>query len=173
MVPRGGIERGRPGHRHRRPSGALGGLQVIKKPALGWFLEFGNGAQGRNRTGPPRSPTQAPIGRPRWIAGNKKPALGWFLEFGNGAQGRNRTGPPRSPTQAPIGRPRWIAGNKKPALGWFLEFGNGAQGRNRTTDTGIFSPLLYRLSYLGNGALLNPFQRLESILTEDYFCGGT
>ena len=26
---------------------------------------------------------------------------------------------------------------------------NGAQGRNRTTDTGIFSPLLYRLSYLG------------------------
>ena len=26
---------------------------------------------------------------------------------------------------------------------------NGAQGRNRTTDTGIFSPLLYQLSYLG------------------------
>ncbi len=25
---------------------------------------------------------------------------------------------------------------------------NGASGRNRTTDTGIFSPLLYRLSYL-------------------------
>ena len=25
----------------------------------------------------------------------------------------------------------------------------GAQGRNRTTDTGIFNPLLYRLSYLG------------------------
>ena len=28
---------------------------------------------------------------------------------------------------------------------------NSAQGRNRTTDTGIFSPLLYRLSYLGVG----------------------
>ena len=28
---------------------------------------------------------------------------------------------------------------------------NGAQGRNRTTDTRIFSPLLYRLSYLGAG----------------------
>ena len=27
---------------------------------------------------------------------------------------------------------------------------NGAQGRNRTTDTRIFSPLLYRLSYLGS-----------------------
>ena len=27
--------------------------------------------------------------------------------------------------------------------------GRGAQGRNRTTDTRIFSPLLYRLSYLG------------------------
>ena len=29
--------------------------------------------------------------------------------------------------------------------------GDGAQGRNRTTDTRIFSPLLYRLSYLGIG----------------------
>ncbi len=27
--------------------------------------------------------------------------------------------------------------------------GNGAGGRNRTADTGIFSPLLYRLSYPG------------------------
>ena len=27
---------------------------------------------------------------------------------------------------------------------------NGAQGRNRTTDTLIFSQVLYRLSYLGN-----------------------
>ena len=27
--------------------------------------------------------------------------------------------------------------------------GNGAQGRNRTTDTRIFNPLLYQLSYLG------------------------
>jgi hypothetical protein len=25
---------------------------------------------------------------------------------------------------------------------------NGGQGRNRTTDTRIFSPLLYQLSYL-------------------------
>ena len=29
----------------------------------------------------------------------------------------------------------------------------GAQGRNRTTDTRIFSPLLYRLSYLGSRVL--------------------
>jgi hypothetical protein len=28
----------------------------------------------------------------------------------------------------------------------------GAQGRNRTTDTRIFSPLLYQLSYLGRPA---------------------
>ncbi len=27
--------------------------------------------------------------------------------------------------------------------------GYGAQGRNRTTDTRIFNPLLYQLSYLG------------------------
>ena len=26
---------------------------------------------------------------------------------------------------------------------------NGARGRNRTTDTRIFNPLLYRLSYPG------------------------
>src|SRR5271166_2058868 len=29
------------------------------------------------------------------------------------------------------------------------EKGNGAQGRNRTTDTAIFSRMLYQLSYLG------------------------
>ncbi len=34
-------------------------------------------------------------------------------------------------------------------------FRYGAQGRNRTADTRIFNPLLYRLSYLGNGAPLN------------------
>ncbi len=34
--------------------------------------------------------------------------------------------------------PKGISGKKK-----------GAQGRNRTTDTGIFNPLLYQLSYLG------------------------
>ena len=31
------------------------------------------------------------------------------------------------------------------------ENGNGAQGRNRTTDTVIFSHVLYQLSYLGVG----------------------
>ncbi len=30
---------------------------------------------------------------------------------------------------------------------------DGAQGRNRTTDTRIFSPLLYQLSYLGGRAV--------------------
>src|SRR5262245_26805435 len=30
-----------------------------------------------------------------------------------------------------------------------MSVGSGAQGRNRTTDTRIFSPLLYQLSYLG------------------------
>jgi hypothetical protein len=29
------------------------------------------------------------------------------------------------------------------------EKGSGAQGRNRTTDTAIFSRMLYQLSYLG------------------------
>ena len=35
---------------------------------------------------------------------------------------------------------------KKPPLGGFI---NGAWGRDRTADTGIFSPLLYQLSYPG------------------------
>ena len=38
-----------------------------------------------------------------------------------------------------------------PATGVPLRHGsrkNGGQGQNRTADTGIFSPLLYRLSYL-------------------------
>jgi hypothetical protein len=47
-----------------------------------------------------------------------------------------------------------IAPNKKPLnlsmQGFFGIY--GAQRRNRTADTGIFNPLLYRLSYLGNGA---------------------
>ena len=30
-----------------------------------------------------------------------------------------------------------------------VKMGNGAQGRNRTTDTVIFSHVLYQLSYLG------------------------
>ena len=33
---------------------------------------------------------------------------------------------------------------------------NGAQGRNRTTDTRIFNPLLYQLSYLGNPSSRKP-----------------
>ena len=39
-----------------------------------------------------------------------------------------------------------VAGAVKRCCG---EEWNGAQGRNRTTDTRIFSPLLYQLSYLG------------------------
>ncbi len=38
----------------------------------------------------------------------------------------------------------WLPG----ALGTGV--GNGGQGRNRTTDTRIFSPLLYQLSYLAS-----------------------
>ena len=35
----------------------------------------------------------------------------------------------------------------------------GAQRQNRTADTGIFSPLLYQLSYLGTGLCTNAFKR--------------
>jgi hypothetical protein len=33
-----------------------------------------------------------------------------------------------------------------------MHWRSGAQGRSRTTDTRIFSPLLYQLSYLGAAA---------------------
>jgi hypothetical protein len=43
---------------------------------------------------------------------------------------------------------RWLS-----TIFWILTDGlgesSGAQSRNRTSDTGIFSPLLYQLSYLG------------------------
>ena len=42
---------------------------------------------------------------------------------------------------------------------------NGAQRRNRTTDTGIFSPLLYRLSYLGNMATRKGLEPSTSSVT--------
>ena len=36
-------------------------------------------------------------------------------------------------------------------IGALLTVFDGGQGRNRTTDTRIFSPLLYQLSYLAAG----------------------
>ncbi len=38
-----------------------------------------------------------------------------------------------------------------------------AEGQNRTADTGIFSPLLYRLSYLG-------FEKLQSYIELSMIC---
>ena len=37
---------------------------------------------------------------------------------------------------------------------------SGAWGRNRTADTGIFSPLLYRLSYPGQDLILNIYTKM-------------
>ena len=41
---------------------------------------------------------------------------------------------------------------------------SGGQGRNRTTDTRIFSPLLYRLSYLATFPASTRSQRLLTAL---------
>ena len=46
---------------------------------------------------------------------------------------------------------------KKPPLGGFI---NGAWGRDRTADTGIFSPLLYQLSYPGKVPFLSESKTL-------------
>ena len=46
-----------------------------------------------------------------------------------------------------------------------LFFENGASGRNRTGDTGIFSPLLYQLSYRGKMAIRRGLEPLTSSVT--------
>ncbi len=43
----------------------------------------------------------------------------------------------------------WIWGTTKNPLANCKGVFSGAQNRNRTSDTGLFSPLLYQLSYLG------------------------
>ena len=42
-----------------------------------------------------------------------------------------------------------------------LDGGDGAQGRDRTTDTAIFSRMLYQLSYLGISATGRNVRRRE------------
>ena len=44
-----------------------------------------------------------------------------------------------------------VVEKQEPAF-WAGSLNSGARTRNRTKDTGIFNPLLYRLSYPGNGA---------------------
>src|SRR5699024_376881 len=53
--------------------------------------------------------------------------------------------------------PTYFSGIKKALDKQELNSIDGAPRRNRTTDTRIFNPLLYRLSYRGNSAVLNPF----------------
>ncbi len=44
--------------------------------------------------------------------------------------------------------PKMVVIEGKPLLrGFLLTINSGGPGRNRTTDTRIFNPLLYRLSY--------------------------
>ena len=51
------------------------------------------------------------------------------------------------------------------------EIDSGAQGRNRTTDTVIFSHVLYRLSYLGlNSSSLSAAPKLGPYRDAPYPC---
>ena len=62
------------------------------------------------------------------------PSDAWCVFFWSGLRGSN---PPPSPWQGDA-----LPNELNPQTG-------GASGRNRTNDTGIFSPLLYQLSYRG------------------------
>src|SRR5690554_5581065 len=63
---------------------------------------------------------------------------------------------------------------KSPAWRGFLYGIFGARRRNRTTDTGIFNPLLYQLSYpgLGEGAI-KAIRPCRVNRADGYFSGGT
>ena len=52
---------------------------------------------------------------------------------------------------SPRARSRGSQAGGSPSTTWKLNAFDGGQGRNRTTDTRIFSPLLYQLSYLAAG----------------------
>ena len=95
----------------------------------------------------------------------QKPAL-WAGSLNSGARTRtNAAGVEQRACRAgPEGVSRCAANNrtefdeesgyrkaKTRLVGGFLRI-SGARTRNRTKDTGIFNPLLYRLSYPGNGA---------------------
>src|SRR5699024_8063972 len=58
--------------------------------------------------------------------------------------------------------PTYFSGIKKALDKQELNSIDGAPRRNRTTDTRIFNPLLYRLSYRGNRALLNIVYKVTS-----------
>ena len=48
------------------------------------------------------------------------------------------------------------------------ELSANAQNRNRTSDTGIFSPLLYQLSYLGKYVPVTGIEPVRSIRTAGF-----
>src|SRR6188768_1804674 len=53
----------------------------------------------------------------------------------------------------------------------YMRKGVGAQGRNRTTDTAIFSRMLYQLSYLGIEGQAWGYRAPVSACPEGHFCG--
>ena len=75
-----------------------------------------------------------------WWGGRQGLAAPWAAEAGDDARGASRDG-------ACWGMGctgTWVSGR---AGGHGVCGKNGGRGRNRTADTGIFNPLLYRLSY--------------------------
>ena len=69
----------------------------------------------------------------------------WNRAFFGGRAGR------RSPQEPARIRAGTRDSKKNAQLHTQLSIGIGGLGRNRTTDTRIFNPLLYQLSYLGPG----------------------
>ena len=74
----------------------------------------------------------------------------YIVKLQNGAEGRGRTDTRVAPQQF-LRLPRLPVPPLRLDINsiFIKELNNGAEAQNRTGDTRIFSPLLYRLSYLG------------------------
>ncbi len=99
-----------------------GSLHKSKKPARGGFFKF-------------------------WCPNPDKNAGSIFASRGFARPGGRATGCGECIEPSITGS---LHKSKNPPEAGSLNF--GARTRNRTRDTGIFNPLLYRLSYSGNGA---------------------
>ena len=106
-------------------------------PIGGLRAKFSAICKANRQTSPAGGSLRDPRGclQPRSASKAKSTArLGGAFGFWSGLRGSN---PPPRPWQG-----RALPNELNPHLG-------GASGRNRTNDTGIFSPLLYQLSYRG------------------------
>ncbi len=154
----------------RRPPGSAPCGTVGMQPR--WTTDGRDARASHGHERPPacaRAKKLAPVSRELRA---KESPTGRLQDYGPPSRGTRRTAP----------NPAWCRGARKrkrpTGEGW--AWNGGGQGRNRTADTGIFSPLLYQLSYLakelpikaGNGSLSQAAYASPIFGTRDDVGGG-